>query len=393
MIEMTAVAQVSLAGVLDNAVLVAGLTVASFLTAGLAGVVYRWYARTRIPEGLSMLAGLAVVAVYLNTDAALVQVIGGRAGFLDPDLAVRNVATFLLAGVAALVGGRAGDRFVGQLGVVTGARELDVELSRLVRTVGRMISVTLPESADGIEDIEGYDPVPRETKEALAGKTLVFPRGLTVAALRSRLIDRLKDDYGVGHVDTDVAADGTVEYLALGRRAAGIGPTLVPGTAAVAVRADPPFTATSGDAVQLWSTVGTPKRVATGELRSAAGDVVTLALDEVDAEAVDPAPRYRLVTLPSETRSDREFASILRRADETMGAVEIVEGSQLVGTPLGEVDLSVVAVQPADGTVEAIPKRDRPIAAGDRLYAIARPEGLRRLEAAASPGSPEPEPS
>jgi hypothetical protein len=286
--------------------------------------------------------------------------------------------------------------------VVSGARELDVELSRLVRSVGRVITVTLPESADGIADLEGYDPVAPETKEALAGKTLVFPRGLTVAALRGRLVDRLKDDYGVGHVDVDLGADGSVEYLAVGSRAAGIGPTLVPGTAAIAIRADPAFSAASGDPVQVWSTDGEPRRVATGELRAATDDVVTLALDEVDAETVDPAPRYRLLTLPSEPRADREFASLLRRADETMGAVSLAPGSPLVGGSVGDLPESVVAIQPDDGTVEAIPRRDRELAAGDVLYVVARPEALRRLEADAAPvdgaadadgESPEPEPS
>lgn len=391
-----AVSQVSVGALAGSVFLVAGLVVAAFVAAAVSGTLYRWYARERIPEGLAVLAGLGVVAIYLNTDAALSQVIGGGGGFLDPDLAVRNTVTFLVAAAAALVGGRAGDRLAGQLGVVTGARELDVELSRLVRTVGRMTPVTLPETPEGIDDIEGYDPVPAETKEALAGKTLVFPRGLTVAELQERLAERLVADYGVGHVDADVAPDGTVDFLALGRGAAGIGPTLVPGTAAIAVLADPPFSATSGDSVQLWSTTEPePERVASGELRSAAGDVVTLSLDEVDAASIDPVPRYRLVTLPSETRPDREFASILRRADETMGVVRIPEGSPLVGSTIGEVDVAVVAVQPSGGAVEAIPPRGRSIAAGDRLYAIARPEGLRRLERAAAEAEVDrqPEPS
>ncbi|HKJ59127.1 MAG TPA: TrkA C-terminal domain-containing protein [Halobacteriales archaeon] len=395
-------AQLAPVGLAANAVQIVGLTVTAFLVGTLAAVTYRWYARSRIPEGLAMLAGLAAVTLYLNTDAALGQVIGGGVGLLDPEVVARNSVTLLLAAAAAVVGGRAGDRLAAQLGAVSGARELDVELSRLVRSVGRVITVTLPESADGIDDVEGYDPVAQETKETLAGKTLVFPRGLTVAVLRERLADRLKDDYGVGHVDVELAADGSVEYLAVGSRAAGIGPTLVPGTAATAVRADPPFSATSGDAVQVWSTDDGPRRVATGNLRAAAEDVVTLALDEVDAESLDPGPRYRLVTLPSQARPDREFASLLRRADETMGAVRIPEGSALDGATVGETAVSVVAVQPEDGTVEAIPRRDRPLAAGDVLYAVARPEALRRLEAAAAPvesapaadeGSPEPEPS
>ena len=376
-----------------SAVQVVGLAVASAIVAALAAVGYRLYTRSRISEGLAVLAGLAVVTIYLNTDAALGQVISGGVGLLDPEVVVRNVVTFVVAAAAATVGGRVGDRFAAQLGVVSGARELDVELSRLVRSVGRVIAVTLPESADDVDDIEGYDPVAPEVKAALAGKKLVFPRGLTVAELRERFADRLKEDYGVGHVDVDLAADGSVEYLAVGSRAAGIGPTLVPGTAAVAIRADPPYSAASGDTVQVWVTGEAASRVATGELRSAAADVVTLALDEVDAESIDPVRDYRLVTLPEEPRPDREFASLLRRADETMGAVRIPTGSPFDGATVAETNASVVAVQPNGGTVEAIPRRDRELAAGDVLYVVARPEALRRLEAAAAPVEPEPAPA
>lgn len=373
-----AVAQLAAADLVSSAVRVVGLAVVSGVVAAVVAVVYRWYARVRIPEGLAVLAGLALVAIYLNTDAALSQVIGGGTGLLDPAVAARNVVSFLLAAGGAMVGRRAGDRLAVAAGVVSGARELDVDLSRLVKPVGRVITVTLPEDAADIEDIEAYDPVPAETKAALAGRTLVFPRGLTVAALQERFVDRLKEDHGVGHVDVELGADGTIDYLAVGSRAAGIGPTLVPGTAATALLGDPPFSATTGDVVQAWAD---GERVATGEVRGVAGDVVTLALDEVDAESVDPAGRHRLVTLPREPRADREFASLLRRADETMGVLAVGPDGPLAGRAVGDVDLTVVAVKPADGQVEAIPARTRTLGPGDRLYVIARPEALRRLEA------------
>ena len=373
-----AVAQLVPGDLLANAALVVGLAVVSGFVAAITAVVYRWYARVRIPEGLAVLAGLAFVAVYLNTDAALSQVIGGGTGLLDPGVATRNVASFVFAAGGAVVGRRAGDRFAVAAGVVSGARELDVDLSRLVKSVGRVITLTLPEDPSDIGDIEAYDPVPEETKAALAGKTLVFPRGLTVAALRERFADRLKEDHGVGHVDVEIGADGSVDYLAVGGRATGIGPTLVPGTAATAVYGDPPYSASTGDLVQAWAE---GERVATGEVRGVAGDVVTLALDEVDAEAVDPERRHRLATLPREPRADREFASLLRRADETMGVLAVGADDPLAGTTVGDVELTVVAVKPADGAVEAVPARNRTLSPGDRLYVIARPEALRRLEA------------
>ena len=127
-----------------------------------------------------------------------------------------------------------------------------------------------------------------------------------------------------------------------------------------------------------------PERLLTGELRARSGDVVTLAVDAVDAALLDAATSYRLVSLPAEPQADREFASLLRAADETMAAVAVTDASAVVGDTLGSLDVTVAAVRTASGSVEAIPPRSRTIDAGDTLYVVARPEVLRRLEARAS---------
>lgn len=368
----------------------AGMVVLAGGLAAIVAVVYRWYAGEHIQEGLAVLVGLSGVAVSLNITTAIGQVIGpsGGAGLFDMETALVNVGTFALAGFATLLGRQLGDRLAVEATVMTGRRELDADVGRLVTAVGRVVTVTIPEE---IDDLDGYDPVPPETKEALAGTTLLFPRRLTVAELRDRLRSRLADDYGIGHTDMELADDGTLEYLAVGSRAAGLGPTLAPGTAAVAVRADPPFAASSGDVVELWRPGPEPERVAVGELRGVAGDIVTLALDESTARSLDADERYRLVSRPATPQADREFAGVLRAADERMGAVTVEPDSDLVGQPLAETDVAVVAIQPAGGQLQSVPPRSRPFEPGDVVYAVGRPETLRRLEAAA--GGPEPEPS
>ncbi len=127
--------------------------------------------------------------------------------------------------------------------------------------------VRLPED---IDDIIGCDPMPDESKVTVANGGH-FPRRLTKDELRDRLVARLKTDYGVGHVDVELADDGTVDYLAVGSRAAGIGPTLPPSTNAVAIQADPAHAASAGDLVQVWEQAPA-KRVLTGELRGDADD-------------------------------------------------------------------------------------------------------------------------
>jgi hypothetical protein len=370
------------------------LAVSAITTGAIAGFLHRWYAGKRIPEGLSVLAGLSVVAIYLNTAGALDEVIGGQVELLALETVLFNTVTFVLAGLAAAGGGRLGDRIGVDIFVVSGARRVDRDVGRIVRTVGRVTTVQLPEE---IDDIDGYDPVDAEIKGKLENQTLVFPRRLSIADLRARFVDRLRTDYGVGHVDVDFTEDGTIEYLALGGRESGIGATLPPGSAAVAISADPPHGASPGDMVQVWTdgepnpgansdpaSKTKPRRVTNAEIRGTADDVVTLAVDEPDTPRLEMDRRYRLLTLPVEPRADREFASRLRSAEETMGVVTIGEGSVLAGSSIGALDVSVVAITVPDGDIVAIPTREHVIAPGETIYAIGRPDRLRKLESAAT---------
>ena len=367
----------------------AAITLVTFVVlaavaAGAGSVVYRWYFRTAIPDGVAILLGVSIVALYLNTTS-----LGSLAGAEDAQLltvegVVFNVVALGLAATVSPVGRYLGDRVAVDVFALSGIEGIDGKTSRIVRTVGRMTPVTLP-PADGIEDMDTYEPVPVEKKAEIAERTLLFPRKLTVEELRDRLVERVKDDFGVGHVDVDVAADGTVGYFAVGSRATGRGPTLAPGRAAVALSADPPNNATAGDMVQVWRTDTEPERVATGELRGVAGDVATLALDESDAATLSVEGGYRLVTLPAEPQADREFASLLRNADETMATVTVTADGGLVGTAVGDVTAVVAAVRSAEGTVQAIPARAYTFAAGDTAFLVGRSDAIRQFESAATP--------
>ena len=368
------------------AVTLTTFAVLAVLVAGSASLAYRWYFRTEIPDGVTGLLGVAVVALYLNTTSLGSVAVGDNPALLAPESVFFNLVSLGVAAVMAPIGRYAGDRLAVDVFALTGAKQLEGELSGVVRAVGRFTAVTLP-SADAIGDMDTYDPVSPEKKEELAETTLLFARKLSEEDLRERLVDRLKDEYGVGYVDVDLDAEGRVEYFAVGSRAAGLGPTLAPGSAAVAVATDPPNNATAGDTVQLWRDDPEPKRVATGELRGVADDAVTVALDESDAERLVEEGGYRLVTLPAEPQADREFASLLRTADETMASVTVGAGSDLAGSTVGEAGTVVAAVRPKKGSVQPIPRRAYTFEAGDLVYLVGRPDAIRRFEAAAAAGS------
>jgi len=358
--------------------LVVGIAAAT--AAGLVALAYRWYVRERVQTGLGVLFGLSVVAVYLGTTGALGAVISGQEGVLAAEDVLPNLAFFAVGAAGSSIGIRVGDAVGTDLFAATGGKKIDRDVSEIAQTVGRVTLVRLPEE---IEDIVGYDPMPEATKETLADRRFLFPRRLTRADVRDRLVSRLKADYGVGHIDLELDDDGDVRYLAVGSRAAGIGPTLPPATNAVAIHADPAHAASAGDLVQVWER-DPLNRVLTGELRGLAGDVVTVAIDAGDTPKLDSETEYKLVTLPVQDRPDREFASLLRAAEETMATVTVTADSELVGTTVGELGVTVVAITREGASAEAIPSRERVLSAGDIVYAIAKPESLRQLEGAAT---------
>ena len=376
---------------------IVAMAIGSASIAAAAAFVYRWYSRSSIPEGVAVLLGVSVVALALNTTATLQDSVAADE-LISGTAAGYTLVAFASGAIAADAGRRFGERIAVDVPSVDSVRTMESDVGSLVRAAGRVLRVRVPES---IEDIDGYEPVPADVKAELAGTTFLFPRRMTVAELRERFVERLTRDYEIGHVDVEFAEDGTVEYLAVGRRLAGIGQTLAPGTVAVAVRADPALSATPGDRVQLWRVPSAtdadqgsqetavdsdeaddppPELVTTGELRAAVDDVATVAVDDADADELSSVGPYRIVTLPVAVQADREFASLLRSADETMGSVAIEAGSDLDGQPVESIDLTVAALQ-GNGDVTAIPAGDRALRPGETVYVVGRPDAIRRLEA------------
>lgn len=101
------------------------------------------------------------------------------------------------------------------------------------------------------------------------------------------------------------------------------------------------------------------------------------------ANAIDPETEYRLVTLPFGHRSDREFAAMLGRPGESMWVLSLSAESPLVGSSVAALTVSTLAIRAADGTVQAIPGRERLLEAGTVLSVVGRPELLRKVEATA----------
>jgi len=143
------------------------------LVTGSAALAYRWYFRAEIPEGVAALLGVAVVALYLNTTSLGSVAAGDNPTLLAPESVFFNLVSLGVAVVIAPIGRYMGDRLSVDVFALSGARQLEGELSGMVRAVGRFTAVTLPET-DEIRDMDTYDPVSPEKKAELSEKTLLF---------------------------------------------------------------------------------------------------------------------------------------------------------------------------------------------------------------------------
>lgn len=359
---------------LGSLVLLAG--VITLVTAA----VYRWYVREELPQGVGLLFGATGIAIVLNTTATLGQSIGGTTDLLDSQAAAFTVLAFVLGGFASEAGRHVGDRIGDRIAPAWSTGGLDREVVSYVRGGGRAVRVAIP---DEIHDIDGFDPVRADVREELAGEVLTFPGRMTHQELHDAFVTRLQHEYGIGKVDAEFDESGTLTYLAIGRGEAGIGHSLPPGQVAIAVRADPAYSASPGDRVRVWRTEPEPTRIAVGELRGISGDVVTIAIEEDDHERLIEETGYRLATLPSSLQAGREFASILRRSNDSIAEVTVADGADAVGRTPPAFDVDVLSVDPNNGETLALPPRDRPLAAGDLVTAMGRPDALRRFAAAA----------
>jgi len=343
-----------------------------------AAFAYRRYSTRALPTGVGVLLGASIVGAWLN-----VRSLGGSPIVGDVALIGRFTALYLLgalvvSAVGAELGRRIGDRLSCD---VYGVERLDAtgRPADLVRSAGMAVAIELPET---IEDADGYPPVSDAVKRRLAGRTMVFPRRLDAEELRSRLIGRIERDFGVGYVSADVTDDGAVDYLAVGAHRSGIGPTLPPETAAVAIDCDPASEASPGDPVEVWMTEGETNRLAaTGRLRSRAGDVATIVVDADDADAFDLAGSdgtYRLATRPDAPNDAGELAAALRAADETVRRVSVSEGGPLDGEFVGWLPVRTLAVD-RDGDVRPFPDDSLTLRGGDEVYGLGTPAELREL--------------
>lgn len=354
---------------------IVGMGLLAAVVGSLAAAGYRWASTRSPPAGSMVIVGLAAVSAYLS-----VVVLGSGALLEDVPLehhlsAGYVLGTMLVAGGTATAGSRLGDRLACQLLDIS---RIDAggDAAAAIRSAGLAVDVEFPGT---IETADGYRPVEPSAEAALAGATVRLPHGLSRSARRDRLERHVERDYGVDYASVAMADDGTVDRVFVGRRSGGLGSTVPPGSVAVAIRADPSPDASPGDPVEVWSTDGRRRLVATGRLRTTNGTIATVVVDADLAGDLADGERYRLLTRPDEPTDGYEFVSTVRTVEETVTTVHVDADSPLAGEFVGWLPGRVLVLE-RDGDLHPLPADGETLEPGDDLWVLASPAELTAFD-------------
>ncbi|MFP8952960.1 hypothetical protein ACLI4Z_08315 [Natrialbaceae archaeon A-arb3/5] len=355
-----------------------GIGLLAAVIATLVAFGYRRISRRYAPLGLGVLVGLTVAGLWLNAVAVRQTTVIDETPLFHHATATYFFVAFIVSAVTADGGRRIGDALACE---VYGVGRLDDrgEPVSLVRSARLTVSVRLPEM---IDDVPGSPTVDALIKRELAGRTMLFPHAISGSRMVSRLERRIEREFDLGCVSASVADDGMIEHLRVGARRTGIGSTLPPETAAIAVCGDTPSCGSVDDPVEVWTDADPPQLVAAGTLRTVANDTATIvvAADVVTDLELDSTAQYRLVATAG-TPSDRhKLVSVLQTTEQTIISVTVGSDGPLESEFVGWLPGTPLCLL-RDGDAISFPGESNVLEAGDEVYLLGTPAEFDRLEA------------
>jgi hypothetical protein len=395
------------------------------LVAGTLGFVFKYVTDVTIP-------GLGVVVLSL----AIAGVNGGLLALNDetirrseraPAILTAIVVVLMLSMYAHAQGDRLGASVPKRISLKQlRDRTLSTDVIELVGGRGR-VSV---EVVGEVNDMEGYPPLPADTRRAILDGDWTFPADLPLAELEDRFAERLQTELDLADVAVriDERARATVaaapptgalsKRVPAGKRAVSVSALVPTGIArGDVVRVITPDLDAEGAVIAARSS-GKPEpgAGAASEPVPAAGDDpdpdddartdggeetvaappaataptttggegrVTLALDRSEAAALLRADRGRVLVLSRGTRREYELTALLRRAGKRFRKVSVVAGGPLDGHTIGEAelreayDVAVLAARHESWTIA--PDGSQALSAGDDLFVVGSRDALDRF--------------
>ncbi|KOX98070.1 potassium transporter TrkA [Halorubrum sp. ASP1] len=399
------------------------------LVAGALGFVFKYVTDVTIP-------GLGVVVLSL----AIAGVNGGLLALNDetirsseraPAILTAIVVVLMLSMYAHAQGDKLGASVPKRISLKQlRDRTLSTDVIELVGGRGR-VSV---EVSGEVDDMEGYPPLPTDTRRAIVDGDWTFPADLPLAELESRFAERLRTELDLADVAVriDEQARATVsaapptgalsKRVPAGKRAVSVSALVPTGIArGDIVRVITPDLDAEGAVIAARSSGEPEPGAAAASTPAAAGDDpdpdddartdggeaavaappaataptttggegrVTLALDRSEATALLRADRGRVLVLSRGTRREYELTALLRRAGKRFRKVSVVADGPLDGHTIGEAevreayDVAVLAARHETWTVA--PDGSQSLSAGDDLFVVGSRDALDRFAGVAA---------
>ena len=405
------------------------------LVAGTLGFIFRYVTGVTIP-------GLGVVVLAL----AIAGVNGGLLALNDETIRTSDRAPAILTAIVvvlmlSLYAHAQGDKLGANAPKRISLKQLrDRGLSTdVIELVGGRGRVTVDVTGE-VNDMEGYPPLPAETRRAIVEGTWTFPADLPLTELEDRFAERLRTELDLADVSVriDERARATVaaapptgalsKRVPAGKRAVSV-PALVPtgiargdvvrvitpdltvdgtvlaakssgkvGTASTAPSKSDPAPdgggasdrppgdgPTGGGDVRTDGGAAPPAPATVGAPTTTGGEGrVTVAVNRADASTLLRADRGRILVLSRGTRREYELTTLLRRAGKRFRRVTVVAGGPLDGKTIGDVgvreryDVAVLAARHESWTIA--PRGTQSLSAGDDLFVVGTSKALDRFE-------------
>ena len=394
------------------------------LVAGTLGFVFKYVTDVTIP-------GLGVVVLSL----AIAGVNGGLLALNDETIRSSERAPAILTAIVvvlmiSLYAHAQGDRLGASVPKRISLKRLrDRTLSTdVIELVGGRGRVSVEVTGE-VNDMEGYPPLPADTRRAILDGDWTFPADLPLAELESRFAERLQTELDLADVSVriDERARATVaaapptgalsKRVPAGKRAVSVSALVPTGIArgdvvrvitpdldaqglviaaqssgkpepgAGAASTSAPVAGDDADPDDLRTDGGeaavAPPPAATAPTTTGGEGRVTLALDRAEATALLRADRGRVLVLSRGTRREYELTALLRRTGKRFRRASVVAGGPLDGHTIGEAEVreaygvAVLAAQHDTWTIA--PGGSQPLSAGDDLFVVGSREALDRF--------------
>ena len=389
------------------------------LIAGVLGFIFKYFTGVTIP-------GLGVVVLAL----AIAGINGGLLALNDETIRSSERAPAILTAIIvvlmlSLYAHAQGDKLGASVPKRVSLKQLrERTLSTdVVELVGGRGQVRVSVVGE-VGDMEGYPPLPAETRKTIGEGEWTFPAELPLSELERRFAERLTTELELADVAVSIDEEaratvsaapptgGLSKRVPKGKRAVSV-PALVPtglargdvvrvvtndvtvegvllaaksGGKKEEKKPDPPAPGGSTPATDG----GEPKPAPTSATATTAGGEgrVTVAVDRSEAATLLRAGRGRVLVLSRGTRREFELTSLLRRAGKRFRRVSVVPGGPLDGHTIGEVgvretyDVSILAAR-HDGDWTVAPRGGQTLVASDDLFVVGTRDAIDRFDGVA----------